>query len=96
MVYTYTMLKRVQILLEPTQHAALEREARRRDTSVAALVREAIDQRYAAEQSVRDQAYDTLVKGPPLPVTDWPAMERELERARLRNIGKGMGRRSRT
>jgi hypothetical protein len=90
------MLKRVQILLEPGQHAALEREARRRDTSVAALVREAVDQRYAAEQAIRDQAYETIVKGPPLPVTDWPAMEEQLERARTRNIAKGMGHKPRT
>lgn len=90
------MLKRVQILLEPAQHAALGREARRRDTSVAALVREAVDQRYAAEQGIRDKAYETLVNGPPLPVTDWPAMEKQLERARTRSIAKGTGHRPRT
>lgn len=90
------MLKRVQILLEPAQHAALEREARMRETSVAALVREAVDQRYAAEQSVRDRAYETFVKGRPLPVTEWPTMKKQLERARARSIEKGLGHRPRT
>ncbi len=90
------MLKRVQILLEPAQHTALEREARRRATSVAALVREAVDRRYAAEQGMRDRAYETLVTGAPLPVTDWPAMEKQLEDARTRDIAKGMGHRPRT
>lgn len=90
------MLKRVQVLLEPGQHASLEREARRRDTSVAAIVREAIDQRYAAGQRVRDEAYEALVKGSPLPVSDWPEMETQLDKLRSRSIAKAMGGRPRT
>lgn len=89
-------MKRVQVLLEPAQHARLEREARRRETSVAALVREAIDRRYAAEQGMRDRAYETLVKGPALPVTDWSSMEKQLQQARTRSIAKGVGHRPRT
>lgn len=90
------MLKRVQVLLEPGQHASLEREARGRGTSVAAIVREAIDQRYAAGQRVRDEAYAALVQGAPLPVGEWPVMEKQLEQARSLTIAKAMGGRPRT
>ena len=38
--------ERLQILIRPEQRRRLEDEARRRGTSVAALVREAVDARY--------------------------------------------------
>lgn len=48
-MYALCMLsERLQILVEPAQRRLLETEARRRGTSVGALVREAIDLRYGA------------------------------------------------
>lgn len=40
--------QRLQILVTPEQRRRLEAEARRRDTSVASLVRDAVDARYAS------------------------------------------------
>ena len=39
-------LERVQVLLRPDQRRRLAEEARRRETSVTALVREALDEKY--------------------------------------------------
>lgn len=48
-VYALLMLnERLQILVSPEQRKRLETEARRRGTSVATLVREAIDSRFGA------------------------------------------------
>lgn len=48
-MYALLMLnERLQILVSPEQRKRLEAEARRRQTSVATLVREAIDARFAA------------------------------------------------
>src|ERR1700736_293743 len=45
--YAVCMLnERLQILIRPDQRRRLEAEARRRGTSVAALVREAVDSRF--------------------------------------------------
>jgi predicted DNA-binding protein len=44
-----SMLKeRLQILISPDQRRRLEAEAKRRGSSIATLVREAIDERYGA------------------------------------------------
>ena len=40
--------KRVEILFDPKQYASLEEEARRREKSVGALVREAVEREYLA------------------------------------------------
>lgn len=61
-------LERVQILLRPDQRRRLAEEARRRETSVTALVREAVDQkygegdgRYANSPEVRRRALERLI-----------------------------------
>ncbi len=45
--------ERLQILVTPEQRRRLEAEARRRETSVASLVRDAVDARYAT--ATRDE-----------------------------------------
>ncbi len=83
------MLKRVQVLLDPEQHVRLRREARSRRTSVAALIREAVDRVYPRSQKERDHAYRKIV-GANLPVDDWPKLERRLARNVSRDVAKGM------
>lgn len=48
--------ERLQILLEPHQRQALDREARRSGRPIGALVREAIDARYDADRERRLEA----------------------------------------
>ena len=43
-----TLERRVQILLDPQQYEALEREARARNQSVGSIIRESIDARFGA------------------------------------------------
>lgn len=70
--------RRLQILLEERQHALLEREATRRGTSVAALIREAVDRMYAGAGADRQQAAAELLQAEPMPVEDWTAMKAQM------------------
>lgn len=62
--------ERLQLVLSPEQRQLLEREARRRRVSVASLIREAIDARFAAPtREDRLRAVDEIAAmgGEPLP-----------------------------
>src|SRR5258708_857680 len=61
-VYAMSMLtERLQILIRPDQRKRLEAEARKRKTSVAAVVREAVDLRFnAVTPEDRRRALDEL------------------------------------
>lgn len=69
--------RRLQILLEERQHALLQREADRRGTSVAALIREAVDRVYGPGAD-RQAAAAALLAAEPMPVDDWDTMKQEL------------------
>lgn len=62
-VYTVCMYsERLQILLTTDQRRRLQQEAKRRNTSVTALVREAVDEHFGAmSQGRREQAYRSIV-----------------------------------
>jgi hypothetical protein len=53
--------RRVQLLLDPRQYTAVEREAAREGRSVAAVIREAIDARLASGDSARAAAARRLL-----------------------------------
>lgn len=54
-------MRRTQISLTEQQHAALARRADREDTSMAALLREALDRMLAEDwDAVRDRALGTV------------------------------------
>ena len=67
--------RRVQILLDDRRYAVLEREAVRRGTSVAALIRAAIDRTYAGSDANRRAAGEALLAADPMPVEDWEDMK---------------------
>ena len=67
--------RRLQILVEGRQHDLLEREAVRRGTSVAALIRNAIDRVYAGADADRQRAAAALLEAQPMPVEDWDTMK---------------------
>lgn len=75
--------ERLQILISPEQRRRLETEAARRGTSVAALVREALDARFGViDPEARFRAVEAIaaMRGRFLPPEE---LERILERERV-------------
>jgi hypothetical protein len=73
----------------------LEERARREGTSVAAVIRRAIDSELADDPHDRAQAVRDLLDMTPAPVDDWPALEREIEAGYERDAGGCSGKRRR-
>ncbi|MBI3979563.1 MAG: antitoxin [Chloroflexi bacterium] len=75
---------RLQILLDAERYQKVAREAARRGTSIAAVIREAID-RLPAEGDSRHVAIAAILAAEPMPVPADPAeLRRELDVARDR------------
>lgn len=72
------MTRRLQVLLDEDRYARLERRARLRKTSVATLVREALDAAFPAEGLNRAEAARILLDAEPMPVDDWALMKEEI------------------
>jgi Ribbon-helix-helix protein, copG family len=73
------MTRRLQILLDEDRYARLERQAQRRGTSVATLVREAIDTAFPVGGLTRAEAAQRILDAEPIPVDDWPMLKQEIE-----------------
>lgn len=78
-----TMTRRLQILMDERRVSRLERLADRRGTSVAALLREAVDLAYPdTDAQRRREAGQRLLDAPPMPVpADWQALKQESRRS---------------
>jgi len=76
--------KRVQVLMEPLEFAALERLARSRGSSVADLIREAARAQYldTADRGRRARAAELYLSLPDTPLPEWSALKHELESRR--------------
>jgi hypothetical protein len=72
---------RLQVLVDPRQYELLRQEAARRETTIGALVRTAIDQTILRPDTERKrEAYERLMSMRPIPVPEDPAdLEREVE-----------------
>lgn len=84
-----TLQRRVQILFDPAQYALLEEEAARERSSVAAVVREAVDDRLKRRRGSKADALARLMKRAgenPVPMSDWATEKDDLDRESLRNI----------
>lgn len=82
------LTRRVQILLDRDRYRKLESAARRRGTSVAAVVREAIDHLPDDDWERRRAAIAAVLAADPMPVPDDPRdLRRELDEARGRVPG---------
>lgn len=70
-----TLDRRVQILFDPARYAGLEAHARAERRSVASVVREAVDERLARSQSVKEAALvrflDSADPVPDTTLADW-------------------------
>lgn len=74
-----TLNRRLQILIDEDRYARLERRAREHRTSVATVVREALDLAYPATDHERWTAVDRLLDAEPIDVADWDELSAEIE-----------------
>lgn len=80
----HMLSERLQILLDPDRRRRLEEEAASRGTSVAALIREAIDLAFPSTGDDRRAAAARLLGAEPMPVPDLAGLHAELDDLRAR------------
>ncbi|WP_300013326.1 CopG family transcriptional regulator [Pseudonocardia sp.] len=73
------LTQRLQLLLDEDRLARITQEAERRGSSVAALVREAIDACYPPDGPSRSAAGQLLLDAEPLDLGDWADAKSEIE-----------------
>jgi len=73
------LTRRLQILLDQRRYDRLEALARRRKTSVATLIREAVDTAFPDERLNRADAGRRLLEAQPIEVGDWAEVKGEIE-----------------
>ncbi len=80
--------KRVQVLMEPQEFAALERLAKSRGSSVADMMREAARAQYlgSADGTRRARAAESFLSLPSTPLPDWAVLKQEIEERRGSDI----------
>lgn len=82
--------RRVQLLLDPRQYAALEREAEAQKQTVSALIREAVDERLNRAKQTRREALDRLFaradEQPEAPPIVWSEVKDSFESDFLRDL----------
>lgn len=78
-MYVATLNNRLQVLLDDERLARLVKEAERRGSSVATLVREAIDVVFPADGLSRMEAGRVLLDAEPIAVGDWSELKDEIE-----------------
>jgi len=78
--------RRVHLLLDEPRHRKVAIEAKRRQVSVAEVIRDAID-RMPANEDIRRSAIDFILALEPMPVPDDPAdLRRELDAEHERRV----------
>jgi hypothetical protein len=85
-----TLERRVQVLFDPAQYAALEAEAAAQKQSVAAIIRESVDERLRSRKTSRLEALERLfaradAQGDGGPI-DWEEEKESFERQYLRDL----------
>lgn len=73
-----TLTRRLQVLLEEERFVQLEHLAARRHTTVAALVRDALDRAYGPGALPADVAAERFLAREPLPLGTWDDAKREI------------------
>lgn len=85
-----TLERRVQVLFDPARYAALEAEAVAENRSVAAIIREAVDEKLRMRRSSRGEALARLFasadSNPSLGPIDWNQEKDSFERESLRDL----------
>jgi predicted transcriptional regulator len=82
--------RRVQILFDPAQYEALEQLARSEHRSVAAIVRETVDQRLLSRRTARRAAFDRMIASAreqdQAPMGEWDEVKANFERDHLAGL----------
>ena len=79
--------RRFQILLDAARYHRLEAAARKRKTSVAAVIRDAIDQTLSADLEKKRVAWAGIEAAEPMPVPETvEALKAEIDEARDRAL----------
>lgn len=81
------MTRRLQVLLDEGRFARLERLARKRKTSVATLIREAVDVAFPEEVVTREEAGRRLLDAEPVAFGDWASVKAEIDAMYERGLG---------
>ncbi len=81
-----TLTRRLQILIDEERHARLEGVAREQGTTVAALVRDALDRAYPVAGLPADVAADRFLARPPLDLGSWEDAKDEIEDSLERDL----------
>jgi len=72
--------RRTQLLMEPGEFRRLRAEARRRNTSMAELIRSAVRATYLSQEPDRRPIVEAILHMD-LPVMDWKRVRKEIESA---------------
>ena len=73
------LTRRLQVLLDEERYGWLEHVAQQQGTTVAALVRDALDRAYPVEGLRADVAADRFLARPPVDLGSWEEAKREIE-----------------
>lgn len=73
------MTRRLQILVDETRWNRLEQQAKQRGSSVAALVREAIDIAYPSGEAGVGETARRFLARPPIDLGDWSTSKKDIE-----------------
>lgn len=73
-----SLTRRVQLLLDPARYERLERAATRSGSSVASVIRDAIDRMLPEEGIDPEAAGRILLEAPAMKVEDWEEMKKHL------------------
>lgn len=82
-----TLTRRLQLLVEEERFIELERLAVQRSTTVAALVRDALDQAFPRRGLPHATAAVRFLARPPVEFEDWGALKAEIEDGLARRAG---------
>jgi len=78
--------RRLQILLDDARYRRLAAAARERGTSVAAVVRDAIDLALPADLAKKRAALEAILAAEPMPVPDVEELKGEIAEGRSRRL----------
>lgn len=74
-----TLTRRLQVLLDEGRFAHLERVAEQRGSTIAAIVRDALDLAYPSDGLTHDVAAERFLARPPIELGSWEDAKREIE-----------------
>lgn len=83
-----TLTRRLQVLLDEERYAWLQQVAEQRGTTVAALVRDALDRAYPVQQLPADVAADRFLTRPPVVLGSWEEAKHEIEDGLERSVSQ--------